>query len=173
MSATGGAGGGPQFGGDGGAGGALPATGGAAGSVACGAQPVSWQTGTVSLHADAFWIVANGLCFTSQGAAVQVHSDPGWSRYTSLELVWTELGREMRFFIYLDADPTGWWSKEMRTYDGQSGYGDWLFYYGNYFRSPIGQPFHGDIDLTNDPADDIRGELHLHGLTLSTTMSGA
>ncbi len=160
---------------NGGATGATTATGGSSGSVggvACNAPPVAWQTGTVSLKADAFWIVADGQCYTSRGLPVQVHSDPGWSQYTSLELVWTELGREMRFFIYLYANPASWWSDEMRTYDGQMPYSDWLFYYGEFFTSPIGQAWSGDLDLVNDAQDQIRGELHLRGLTLSTTMTG-
>lgn len=165
----------PSWSGSGGAGGAGPNESINVGGeirTPCDALPVKWQTGTVSLQAGAFWIVANGQCYTSRGAAVQVHSDPGWSRYTTLELIWTELGREMRFFIYLYADSSSWWSDEMRTYDGQQPYGDWLFYYGKFFSSSIGQTFHGDIDLTNDPQDEIRGELHLRGLTLSTTMTG-
>ena len=134
---------------------------------------MAWQTSTVSLQAEAFWIVADGQCYTSRGTAVQVHSDPGHSRYTTLELIWTERGREMRWFIYLEANASGWWSEEMRTYDGQLPYSDWLYYYGRFFASPIGQAFRGDIAFTNDPQDEIRGELHLQGLTLSTTMSGS
>ena len=156
----------------GGAGGSgLPGTGGMMGTT-CNGPAVKWQTSTVSLQANAFWIVADGQCYTSRGAAVEIHSDPGWSQYTSLELIWNELGREMRFLIYLHADSSLWWSEEMRTYNGQQPYSDWLFYYGKFFTSPIGQAFHGDINLTNDSQDTIRGELHLHGLTLSTTMTG-
>jgi hypothetical protein len=146
---------------------ATPASG-----TPCDGPPVAWKTGTVSLTADAFWIVADGQCYTSRGATVDVHSDPGDSRYTSLELIWTESGREMRLFIYLKADASGWWSEEMRTYDGQLPDSDWLYYYGKFFASPIGQAFQGDLVLTNDAQDGIRGELHLLGLTLSTTMSG-
>jgi hypothetical protein len=166
---------GPTSSGGGGGGGtsaSAPASTGGATGAACDAPAVKWQTSTVSLQADAFWIVANGQCYTSRGVAVQVHSDPGGSQYTTLELVWTELGRQMRFFIYLYADSSSWWSDEMRTYDGQQPYSDWLMYHGQFFTSPIGQPFHGHIDLTNDPQDAIRGELHLHGLTVSTTMTG-
>ena len=79
----------------------------------------------------------------------------------------------MRYFIYFNADSSNWWSEEMRTYNGQQPYGDWLFYYGTFFKSPIGKVFTGNLDLSNDPADSIRGELHLHGLTLSTTFSGS
>jgi hypothetical protein len=60
----------------------------------------------------------------------------------------------------------------MRTYDGQPS-GDWLFYNGIFFSTPIGQAFHGDVDLTNATDDRFRGELHLHGATLSTTMRGS
>jgi hypothetical protein len=45
-------------------------------------------------------------------------------------------------------------------------------YYGSFFASPIGKAFRGDVDLTNDPADATRGELHMHGLTLTTTLTG-
>ena len=58
------------------------------------------------------------------------------------------------------------------TYNGQQPYSDWLYYYGKFFQSPIGHVFAGNLDLTNDPADTIRGELHLRGLTLSTTLTG-
>jgi hypothetical protein len=163
VMATGGA-----AGGNGGASGSAGATGG----VTCAAQAVTWKTNTVSLEADAFWIVADGKCFDTGNARLQVHSDPGWSQYTTLELTWDELDREMRWFVYFKADASGWWSEEMRTYDGQQPHSDWLFYYGTFFKSPIGQAFHGDIDLANDAGDAIRGELHVHGMTLSTTLSG-
>ena len=138
----------------------------------CTPIPVSWQTSTVSLKAAAFWIVADGKCYTSASAVVNVHSDPGDPSYTTLELIWTENNREMRYFIYFQSDGKTWSSNEMRTYNGQQPYSDWLYYYGKFFPSPIGHAFTGNIDLTNDPADTIRGELHLHGLTLSTTLTG-
>jgi hypothetical protein len=150
-------------------------TGGAAAmsdTANCTAIPVSWQTSTVSLKAMAFGIVADGKCYTSASAAVSVHSDPGDSRYTTLELTWTEDSREMRYFLYFAADGKGWRSNEMRTYNGQRPYSDWLYYHGTFFQSPIGEAFTGNIDLTNDPTDTLRGELHLHGVTLSTTLSG-
>ena len=159
-------------GGNGGVPGGMGGTAGLAGPTACTPIAVSWQTSTVSLKASAFWIVADGKCYTSSSAKVAVHSDPGWSTYTTLELVWTENNREMRYFIYFTADGNGWWSDEMRTYNEQQPYSDWLYYDGKFFQSPIGQAFTGNLDLTNDPADTIRGELHLHGLTLSTTLMG-
>jgi len=183
VTATGGVGGvgGAAVTPSGGAGGtevATAPTGGVPGAGACapgGAvakNPVAWQTSTVSLIADDFWIVANGTRFDGKGLAIDVHSDPGDPTYTSLELIWTEQGREMRFFIYFYApDPSGWFSNEMRTYDGQVD-SDWLFYRGTFFLSPIGSAFHGDLDVTNVASDATRGELHLHGVTLSTDLSG-
>ena len=135
-------------------------------------NPVAWQTSTVSLTATDFWIVADGERFTGTGG-IDVHSDPGYGAYTTLELIWTEKSREMRFFTYFNADPSGWWSNEMRTYNGQTGSADWLYYRGTFFKSPLGTPFQGDLDLTNVAADPYRGELHLRGLVLSTTLSGS
>jgi hypothetical protein len=142
----------------------------------CGADhstpnPVAWQTATVALTAHDFWIVADGQSFTAKSDAVDVHSDLGNPTYTTLELIWNENQREMRFFIYFSADATGWWSNEMRTYNAQSP-GDWLYYDGTFFGSPIGTAFQGDVDLTNASTDSLRGALHLRGLALSTTLTG-
>jgi hypothetical protein len=135
------------------------------------ANPVAWSTSTVSLTASDFWIVADGQTYLANPNAVDVHSDPGDSMYTTLELVWTEHGREMRFFTYFYSDGTSsWWSNEMRTYNGQAS-SDWLFYTGMFFQSPYGSAFKGDVDLTNDASDAIRGELHLHGVVLMTPWS--
>jgi hypothetical protein len=136
-------------------------------------NPVAWQTSTVSLTASDFWIVADGQRFSGTAAGIDVHSDPGYGAYTTLELIWTEKDREMRFFTYFSADPSGWWSSEIRTYNGQTGLADWLYYRGTFFKAPIGTSFQGDLDLTNVPADPYRGELHLRGLVLSTTLSGS
>jgi hypothetical protein len=140
-------------------------------AASCTGAPVAWQTPTAALSAREFSIVANGLCFTSSGATVDVHSDPGTSTYTTLELIWTEHAREMRFFLYLSADASGWWSSEIRTYNAQPS-ADWIHYEGPFFHSPQGSPYSGDVDLV-DPSIPPRGELHLHGLQLSTTLSGS
>ncbi len=102
---------------------------------------------------------------------MDVHSDPGSPDYTTLELEWEENDREMRFYAYFSADAKSWWADEIRTYDGQVD-ADWLWYTGPFFKSPIGQPFKGDVDLMNDKSDRIRGEIHIHGLTLSTSLTG-
>ncbi len=134
------------------------------------ANQVAWSTETVSLTASNFWIVADGESYLANPNAVDVHSDPGGSTYTTLELIWTEHDREMRFFTYFQANGSTWSSNEMRTYNGQSS-ADWLFYDGTFFQSPYGTSFRGDIDLTNDATDSIRGELHLDGVVLTTPWS--
>jgi hypothetical protein len=140
----------------------------------CVGSSVSWQTPTVRFEAKSFWIKANGLCFSGSGGAVYVHSDPGDAQYTTLELVWTEHEREMRLFIYFNADASGWWSGEMRTYNGLSGFNaDWISYTGAFFKTPIGKTFVGDLDLTSKSEDMPHGRLHLGGLTLSTSLSGS
>lgn len=133
-------------------------------------HPVSWQMSTVSLTACDFSLIADGQTYTSN-SSVDIHSDPGDPTYTTLELIWTEHAREMRYFIYFTADATRWWSNEMRTYNGQNP-GDWLYYEGTFAPSRIGSAFQGDLDLTNQSSDTIRGELHLHGLVLSTSLTG-
>lgn len=134
------------------------------------ANPVSWTTPNASLSADDFWIVANGQRFTATVARdLEVHSDPGDLDYTTLELTWHEVGREMRLFIYFKADATHWWSEEVRTYDGQSP-AEWLYYDGIFFRAPLGSPFEGDVDLGNNGPDDrFRGTIHFKNLRLNTT----
>ena len=150
---------------------------GALGLAGCGTpgpldtDPVAWQTATVSLAADDFWIVADGQSFPAPSVAVDVHSDPGEPASTTLEVTWRDHDREMRFLAYFSADETSWWSDEIRTYDAQAS-GEWLYYEGTFFKSPIGAPFHGNIDLTNASSDPFRGELHILGLTLSTTLTG-
>lgn len=132
-------------------------------------SPVAWKTETVSFVADDFWIIADGQRFSATGIDVSLHSDPGDPTYTTLEVIWMQNQREMRLNIYFHSDGTRWWSDEIRTYNAQIS-GDWLFYHRTFFESPVGVPFRGTIDVVNDPSDAIRGELHIHGLVLATTL---
>jgi hypothetical protein len=109
--------------------------------------PVLFSTPQVSFAADAMLIEADGEGFTAGGSAVDVHSDPGTrNAYTTLELTWHERGVEMRLFVYFKSDGHDWWSDEIRTYNGKSP-ADWIEYHGSYFRTPLGQPYTGDVDL--------------------------
>jgi hypothetical protein len=131
-------------------------------------NPVSWQTSTVSLSATDFWIDVDGERFEARVTPVEVRSDPGWNEYTSLEITWHERGREMRLYIYLSSNGTEWWSEQMRTYDGKVP-AEWIYYYGDFFRRPVGQPFTGDFEVQNNgSADRYRGTLHFEALRLET-----
>jgi hypothetical protein len=170
---TGGSGGGTIAFAPAGTGGTPGASTSASGSPECVGRAVSWQTSTVRLEAKDFWIKASGLCFVGSDSTLVVRSDPGNATYTTLELVWTEHDREMRLFIYFAADASAWWSGEMRTYNGLSGpNADWIFYLGTFFKSPIGRPFTGDVDLVAQSEDMPKGRLHLGGLTLRSSLGG-
>lgn len=132
-----------------------------------GAAPsVQWSTPFASLQASALWIETGGQRFTGS-SVVDVHSDPGTATYRTLEMSWMEHGVEMRLFIYFAADSADWWVTEMRTYDGRSP-GNWAYYDGPLFRTPIGRTFRGNVDLVSDRTDTIPGHLHVDGLVLSS-----
>jgi hypothetical protein len=78
----------------------------------------------------------------------------------------------MRTNFYFTLTDTEWWVNEIRTYNGKSGTdADWVYYYGEFFRSPIGTTFSGDFDETGKADDGSSGHLHIGGLTLSVATS--
>ncbi len=101
---------------------------------------VNWQTETVSLSADNFYIIANGQIFTADVDGVEVDSDPGDAAYTTLEIEWEEHGVPMRLYIYFESDGNIWQSFEIRTYDGSSD-GEWITYEGTSFTEPLGKAY--------------------------------
>ena len=129
-------------------------------------RAVSWQTenNLVQFNADDFLIEANGKKFTARNTPIAVDSDPGSADYWTLEVTWQEHGVEMRIFIYFASDGRDWWATEIRTYDGQTD-GEWIEYHGTYFKSPLGRPFVGDLDLVDKATGS---SLHVHGLRLET-----
>jgi hypothetical protein len=122
--------------------------------------PVSWNDGRVHLSAENFAIVADGKTFTAQNADVSISSDPGDAKYTTLELGWQENGVTMSMNIYFASDGHDWWATEIRTYNGKAN-GDWIEYTGDRFRTPIGQPFTGNLDLSHGDARLYMGGLQL------------
>jgi hypothetical protein len=131
------------------------------------ASPVSWSTPYASLVAEDFRINAGPGVFRGV-TAPELNSDPGWSTYCTLEVTWQEQGVEMRLYVYFAADERDWWVSEMRTYDGRSP-GEWVYYEGPLFRTPLGESFRGDVDLssTSSRSPSVPGQLHLRGLTLA------
>lgn len=148
--------------------GGVDSTGGShrTGPAAGGGNAVHWSTEYVDLSADGFSIDASGQTFTAAGATVQTHSDPGDATYQTLELAWTEHGRTMLFNLYFQSDGTDWWAFEMRTYNGLAGdAADWVTFRGDHFRTPLGEAYTGDVDLTATEGG-ITSHLVLHGLRL-------
>jgi len=142
----------------------------AGGAGGDGSSPFSFVTPQVTLTADEFWIEVGGERFTSVGADVDVHSDPGDERYQTLELTWTERGTEMRLFIYFQSDGVNWSSNELRTYNGLDSRADWVTFTGDYFTSPLGSPFVGTFDETAVEGG-ITSHLHIEGLRLQAFLA--
>lgn len=90
---------------------------------------VAWQTPSVSLEADNFYMNINGTKYYAKTGNVEVHSDPGNSEYTTLEVTWHEQGVEMRMFMYFSNTNGKWKNYETRTYDGNVN-GNWIYYKG-------------------------------------------
>ncbi len=103
-------------------------------------SPVSWTTSRVSLEADDMWLDIDGVVYRGNVTPSFLHSDPGDATYCSLEITWLEHGQEMRLFLYFGSDRGAWWSPEVRTYNGKKS-NDWLYYRGEFFRTPLGSTF--------------------------------
>lgn len=130
-----------------------------------GAPRFSFATPQVSLDADDFWIEVDGRRFTSEGAVVEVHSDPGDSAFQTLELVWLEQDTEMRLNIYFQSDGATWSSNEVRIYNTLQPESDWVTFTGDFFRSPLGTAYVGTFDQAVNE-NGITSHVHLDGLRL-------
>ena len=136
-------------------------------------NPVEWTTSRVSFKADDFFIVTSTDTFYAKSDSIYVNSSPGDSTYCSLELEWEEHGVDMRLYIYFSADSSHWWSDEFRTYNGAPD-AQWYYYFGEYFKSPLGEAFTGDFDATSDTMDydyDTTGHVHFEGVQLEAFLN--
>lgn len=78
--------------------------------------------------------------------------------YMTLEVTWYEYDIEMRMFIYLYSDGSNWWSNEIRVYNGQPYPNtEWVYFYGKFFVTPVGQAFTQSQRLTFTGKDHITG----------------
>jgi hypothetical protein len=112
-----------------------------------------FETPTVAMDADSFEVIGAGRTWIPS-ADVEVHSDPGTpNEYTTLELTWPEAGTKQSVFFYFASDGSDWWVSEIRVSDGPRA---WIepTEHGEFFRSPLGTAFVGDLDL---PSLRIRG----------------
>jgi len=111
---------------------------------------VAWSTDVAQLRAGSFGIEANGRVFAAPGGA-DVTSDPGNLEAWTLESRWRDAGVEQAMTLYFAADETHWWVPELWVRDGSvDGPGtkaDWVTFKDVVARTPLGQPFRGDIDL--------------------------
>lgn len=134
-------------------------------------NPVNWSTNRVSLEADDFFIIAADDTFYANVDTVDVDSDPGDSAYCTLELIWQEKNVEMRLFIYFISDGTDWWSEEFRTYNGQH-QADWIYYYGTFFKSPLGLPYtHNFEQASSDTGNTYTGKIYFENLRLQAFLA--
>lgn len=108
-----------------------------------------WSTPTVRAWFESLTVETAGLTFTPpQGLSdeLSVGSDPGDDTYTTLEATWFQHDREMRMNLYFTADDSDWWVNEIRVYDGEE-QAEWVEWTGDYFRTPRGEAYVGDVDL--------------------------
>lgn len=116
--------------------------------VAIDAKRVQWTTEVVRLGADAVTIDANGSTLRADSPLMKVSSDPGSLTSWSLEVTWFEADLEQRLNVYFNADRTSWWIEGLQVYDNVGPNPDWAsFPRGPHFRTLLGQPFSGDIDI--------------------------
>jgi hypothetical protein len=157
-----------------------PASPGAAASASPGSPRITWSTERVDLSAEDFRLEVNDLVF-GDADWTQVSSDPGSSDYWTLEIIWTEHDAEQRLNMYFGSDGTDWWVDEIRTYDGHER-GEWVYAYGPFFQTPLGEAFEGDVSIDlrgqgrpDDPDALIPAVLSFDGLRLavSPTASGS
>jgi hypothetical protein len=131
-------------------------------------NPIYWDTGYVTLQADDFYIIADGQYYFANNGTVQVRSDPGNRTYTTLEAAWQENNKEMRIFIYFNANQSDWWAYEIRTYNGQD-YGDWINYLDQapFFTSPLWTSHTASsYNLQSDPSNQYSGEIYFKNLDI-------
>lgn len=120
------------------------------------APAVHFETPTVVLDAASVEVTVADKSFVPP-SDVLVEGDPGIGNdYTSLELTWHDQGVEQRISIYFTSDGTNWWANEIRTYDGNAN-AEWIAHQGEFFKSPLGGEYSGDLDLPN---------LKIHGMHL-------
>lgn len=144
-----------------------PATTGNGGASAA----FTWGTQMATLAADRLTVDAGGRTFVAPEDVDYIISDPGSARYRTLELAWHEAGMEMRLNVYFGADATSWWIQHLRTYDGQDP-GDWIYYPGPSFRTPLGHRYSGNVDLYGLGGGGV-GRLRIDGMTLSAFEPGS
>lgn len=130
-------------------------------------NPITWTTEWVSLEADDFRLIADGIEFLGAGE-VDVRSSAPESGQMEFKVEWQENGVEMRLIMDFEAVGDVWHCSSMITNDGQE---DWdnIWYTGPFFESPLGEAFTGTVTLESDPASEAypySGEVRFVNLRL-------
>jgi hypothetical protein len=99
-----------------------------------------------------------------------LNSDPGSRVYQTLEFGWHDEGVEMRINLYFAANANSWWVSQVRTYNGQTP-GDWIYYPGPLFTTPLGAAFSGNVDLFGAGLGGV-GRLQMNNLRLAAFQPG-
>jgi hypothetical protein len=119
--------------------------------------PIEWQTRHTVFSARILDIDAGENTF--RATVDDTFVNEGYlGEQTTLEASWREHDVEMRLFIYLETDGVEWWAHRIAHYNGAEP-GDWVEYDGDFFRTPAGTPFVGDLDLET---------LRLRGASMTT-----
>lgn len=109
------------------------------------APPITWDSGTARLTADALRLEAGPAAFTAGGPA-SVHSDASSTTYRTLEVEWPEAGTTAGVTFYLAADRDSWWVTEIRAGDRSARQG-LVTLPTPPIRAPIGATWSGDLGL--------------------------
>ena len=146
----------------------------APGSASPASPGVAWTTEHVALAADDVRLEVNDLVFGSDVWPQSLNSNPGIDFWT-LEVVWFEHDVEQRLNMYFGSDGSDWWVDEIRTYDGHEP-GEWVFAYGPFFTTPLGEAFEGDLTVEllgegrpDDPDAVIPAVLTFSGMRLAVS----
>jgi hypothetical protein len=81
-----------------------------------------------------FEIPGEGTVTMRNGISVRIGGDPGSETYSSIEVTWTLVCKEKRFYGYLRANGTNWWMDEARVYNADE---QWVRF-GPYQAAPGG-----------------------------------
>jgi hypothetical protein len=139
---------------------------------------IDWASGGIELVADDLRLRVADTVLTAPGEVLPVgntYTDEG-----RLELWWYEQDDQQRLNIHLDLDQRDWWVDSIWAYDQQGDDSEWIYFEGlePQTRTPLGEPFVGDLDLASTGADHAEyaaagsAELRLDGLRLSAFMPG-
>ena len=139
---------------------------------------IDWASGGIELAADDLQLRVGDTVLSAPGEVLPLgntYVDDG-----QLEAWWYEQGNQQRLNINLDLDETDWWVDSIWTYDQQGDDSEWIYFEDleERTRTPLGEPFMGDLELRSTDADRAAhaaagaAELELDGLRLSAFMPG-